>query len=330
MTANPPSDGFQRLIRKAGMRPQPPADFDSRLRRTLDQGTPEVEAFLRGQEIAAYLDGELDEDRRRAFEARAKADPGLQREIEEERRLLGFVKKIGLRVDVPESLAEGIRRKLNQADLEVGASEVRERRTAPPPPERASESLHASRRRPQWVFLVAAASVAIVLLGMWLFRNPDCPYMIACSEEHKMVVSGEAKISVSSADRLVLAGYVAERTHDALTAVPDLEDMAYVPIGAGNAAFKGLNAPPGVFVEYRRSDGDALTFLVHEWPEGEPDPATRRTRDGMTYWVAEHGGCQLVCWKQGDGKVLCAVVCSNHELEKVFQMAAMIRDALDE
>jgi len=267
----------------------------------------------------AYLDNQLDAKTKSEIDALLAVDSVLSEYYAEQRQFLGLVKKRTQDVAAPANLEDGIRARLKAAQPK--------RTNVIPFPESKPQS---SRRR--WM-MYAAGLLLTVGAGAALYSSMhgECPYMIACVDEHRLVLTGKGTYETKSSDATKLAQWVGGEVQTSLKELPSGKEFNLVLEGAGRVEFKSLRkwgSPGGVFVSYQGPNNSRVTLLVHRWPEEEPEGFNRLSYQGQTYWATKHKGFGLATWKSPDDKLVITVVTDKNK-DGALEIAQAMRKQID-
>jgi len=276
--------------------------------------TEEARAFCH-----AYLDNQLDAKTKSEIDQLLAADVSLSEHYTEQRQFLALVKKRTQDVASPENLDDGIRARLKAAQSK--RSNVIPFPVTKPQP---------SRRR--WM-MYAAGLLLTVGAGAALFwtMHGECPYMIACVDEHRLVLTGKGSYETKSSDAAKVAQWVGGEVQTALKELPSGKEFELALEGAGRVEFKSLRqwgSPGGVFVSYQGPNNSRVTLLVHRWPEEEPEIFNRMTYNGQTYWATKHKGFGLASWKSPADKLVITVVTEKSK-DGALEIAQAMRKEID-
>lgn len=276
--------------------------------------TEEARAFCH-----AYLDGQLDATKKNEIEQLLSVDAELSEYYTEQRQFLALVKKRTQDVATPANLEDGIRARLKSA--QANRANVIPLPTARP---------QASRRR--WM-MYAAGLLLTVGAGAALYSSMhgECPYMIACVDEHRLVLAGDGSYEARSSDPAKLAQWVGGEVQTSLSVLPTGKEFNLALEGAGRVEFKSLRqwgSPGGVFVSYQGPNSSRVTLLVHRWPEEEPENFNRLNFQGKTYWATKHKGFGLASWKSPDDKLVITVVTDKNK-DGALEIADVMRKQID-
>ncbi len=276
--------------------------------------TDEARAFCH-----AYLDNQLDAKTKSQIDQMLAADASLAEYYAEQRQFLSLVKKRTQDMTLPANLEDGIRGRLKAAQSK--RSNVIPFLEAKPQP---------SRRR--WM-MYAAGLLLTVGAGAALYSSlhGECPYMIACVDEHRLVLTGKGTYEAKSSDSAKLAQWVGGEVQTRLKDLPSGREFNLALEGAGRVEFKSLRqwgSPGGVFVSYQGPNNSRVTLLVHRWPEEEPEGFNRLSYQGQTYWATKHKGFGLATWKSPDDKLVITVVTDKSKGE-TLEIAQAMRKEID-
>lgn len=276
--------------------------------------TEEARAFCH-----AYLDSQLDTKTRSEIDQLLAADASLAEYYAEQRQFLALVKKRTQGVASPANLEDGIRARLK-------AAQSKSSNVIPFPVTKPQ----LSRRR--WL-MYAAGLLLTVGAGAALYASlhGECPYMIACVDEHRLVLTGKGTYEAKSSDATQLAQWVGGEVQTALKELPSGKEFNLALEGAGRVEFKSLRqwgSPGGVFVSYQGPNNSRVTLLVHRWPEEEPEGFNRLSYQGQTYWATKHKGFGLATWKSPDDKLVITVVTDKNK-DGALEIAHAMRKEID-
>ena len=213
---------------------------------------------------------------------------------------------------------------------------VLQRARAPAAPGQTEHAAGKARATKNWAtFSLSWGSLAaamLLLAAVWVFRGGDCPYLIACSKEHQLVMNGQEPLALVSREPQEIAQFVNVKAAMQMPCIPDLASFDLKPLGAGMATFAHAPAawktPQGVFVRYSGAHDESATLLFHNWPAETPGTQNRRLRDGVEYWAADHDGYRIVCFKCPCSGVLCVLVSKDWKIEEFIGMAVAVREQM--
>jgi anti-sigma-K factor RskA len=266
----------------------------------------------------AYLDGQLNAETKSAIDRLIASDSAVAQYYEEQQQFLTLVKKRTQDVASPENLEAGIRARLQAS---------RSKRAVVVP---ISQAKPATRRN--WM-KYAAGLVLTLGTGAALFwtLHGECPYMMACVDEHRLVLTGKGAFEAKTSDAVKLAQWVGGEVQTNLKELPSGKEFKLALEGAGRVEFKSLQqwgSPSGVFVSYEGADNTRVTLLVHRWPEEEPEGFNRIDYKGKSYWATNHKGFGIASWKSPDDKLVITVV-SEKSKTGTLAIAESMRAMID-
>jgi hypothetical protein len=266
----------------------------------------------------AYLDNQLDQKTKSEIDRLLGADAALSAFYAEQREFLAHVSQRARDVSPPPNLEDGIRARLKAAQAK--RSNIVPIPSAKPLPRR------------RWM-MYAAGLLLTLGAGAALYwtTQGECPYMIACVDEHRLVLDGKGSYETKSSDSVKLAQWVGGEVQTTLKELPSGKEFNLALEGAGRVEFKSLRqwgSPGGVFVSYQAPDKSRVTLLVQRWPEEEPEDFNQLTYQGQTYWATRHKGFGLATWKSPDDKLVITVVTGKSK-EGALEIAQTMRKQLD-
>ena len=272
------------------------------------------------QHCHAYLDGQLDPERAAEIMQILEQDAELREMFESEREFNQLVDRLSRRVDAPATLEQGIRSRVSHSAPAAAVKPASSSRVIPPA------------RWRGWT--ATAAGVAIVVLAGVLYstRHSVCPYMIACTQEHQMVLQGKAPMQEKTDKPDVLARFVSGKIKADIERLPMPESAKLQPLGAGVSKFQSLKqyeAPDGVFIAFSSPAG-AVTLLFHPWQDEEPENFNRLQYKGGTYWAARHNGVTVATWRNEERKIVLSVVSAERSKEELLELAAQMRGMMSD
>lgn len=269
---------------------------------------------------SAYLDGQLDPKTKDEIDRLLAGDASLAAFYEEQREFHALLKTRIKEVATPADLEDGIRARLRAAQSK--------RSNVIPFPEKKPTP---SRRR--WMMYAAGLMLTLGAgAALYWTMHGECPYMIACVEEHRMVLTGKGTYEAKSSDAAKLAQWVGGEVQTALKELPSGKELNLSLEGAGRVEFKSLRhwgSPSGVFVSYQGPDNSRVTLLVHRWPEEEPENFNRLSYQGQSYWATRHKGFGIAAWKSPDDKLVLTVVTEKSK-DGALEIAQAMRRQIDE
>lgn len=267
----------------------------------------------------AYLDGQLSVETKNEIDRLMAGDASLAQHFEEQRQFLALVKKRTQDVAAPENLEAGIRARLQTARAK--------RAIVTPLP-----VVKPAMLRRNWM-KYAAGLVLTLGAGTALYwsMHGECPYMMACADEHRLVLTGKGAYETRTSDAVKLAQWVGGEVQTSLNELPTGKDFKLTLEGAGRVDFKSLRqwgSPGGVFVSYQGPEDSRVTLLVHRWPEEEPEGFNKMVHNGQTYWATKHKGYGIATWKSPDDKLVITVV-SERSKSETLVIAESMRKQID-
>lgn len=266
----------------------------------------------------AYLDGQLNAETKSEIDRLIATDTSIAQYYDEQQQFLTLVKKRTQDVASPENLEAGIRARLQAS---------RSKRAVVVP---ITQAKPATRRN--WM-KYAAGLVLTLGTGMalyWMFHG-ECPYMMACVDEHRLVLTGKGAFEARTSDAVKLAQWVGGEVQTNLKELPSGKEFKLALEGAGRVEFKSLRqwgSPGGVFVSYEGAGNSRVTLLVHRWPEEEPEGFNRIDYKGKSYWATNHKGFGIASWKSPDDKLVITVV-SEKNKNGTLEIAELMRAMID-
>lgn len=266
----------------------------------------------------AYLDNQLDAKTKNEIDPLLAADPALAEYYTEQREFLALVRQRAKDVAPPLNLEDGIRARLKSTQSK--RANVVAIPLAKPLPRR------------RW--MMYAAGLLLTLgsgAALYSMMHGECPYMIACVDEHRLILNGNGVYETRSSDSAKLAEWVGGEVQTELTELPSGKEFNLKLEGAGRVEFKSLRqwgSPGGVFVSYLSPDKSRVTLLVQRWPEEEPENFNQLTYRGQTYWATKHKGYGLATWKSPDDKLVITVVTDKNK-NGALEIAQTMRKQLD-
>jgi hypothetical protein len=270
----------------------------------------------------AYLDGQLSAETKTAIDTMLANDAELKRYYEEQRAFLAALHSRSRAVEAPSGLEDGLRARLKAARAEPKISSL---------PSQSVAEANPFRRR--WMMYAAGLLLTVGAAGglYWSMRE-ECPYMVACVNEHRLVLEGKGTFNSKSSDAAKLAQWVGAEVQTAgLKALPTGAEFGMKLEGAGSVEFKSLRqwgSPGGVFISYINEKNTRVTILVQRWPEEEPEDFNRMQIENRTYWATRHKGFGVASWKSPDDKLVISVVTPESKTA-TLEIAEKVRKELD-
>ncbi len=262
--------------------------------------------------LYAYLDGELAEAERRAFEARLADNPSLAAALEAEKHFRTGLQKRVAQVQAPASLRAAVQTTLAQPVLSPSSWQRFLAWCSTPKPLRPVTALLYTLI---WLVLLGG-----VWWGLSPSAPPETPTYIELADIHALYFEQTPALDVSVSPQEI-GDWFKNRVPFSVS-VPLLDD--WTPVGA---RLGELHRRGAAHILYQRPTGERLSLTLFT-PRPTDFPPTAEIRAaGQNFFVGDNGQHRTVLWQTGDvGYALIADV--QLPVENQLTLAADLRRQL--